>query len=114
MAHVVSSLGLTIAGPGAIVAREEAVLREAFRPQFTLSNDECVLNTSESPGPKQRRLQICGRLPSVDVWPAPLSVRGLKRQPQTALPVRDRLWPCNSPRLAYEVICEAKSPVLTL
>ena len=29
LAHVVSSLGLTMAGPGAIAACEEAVLREA-------------------------------------------------------------------------------------
>ena len=36
LAHVVSSLGLTMAGPGAIAACEEAVLREAAQLEASL------------------------------------------------------------------------------
>jgi nucleotide-binding universal stress UspA family protein len=36
LAHVVSSLGLAMAGPGAIAAREEAVLREAAQLEASL------------------------------------------------------------------------------
>jgi nucleotide-binding universal stress UspA family protein len=36
LAHIVSSLGLTMAGPGAIAACEEAVLREASELEYSL------------------------------------------------------------------------------
>src|SRR5215813_11404885 len=43
LAHVVSSLGLTMAGPGAIAACREAVLREAAQLEASLFEPELSL-----------------------------------------------------------------------
>ena len=104
LAHVVSSLGLSMAGPGAIAACEEAVLREAAQLEASL------VRTGALTGIQHKFVVRQGEL-----WP---ELREIIREESTDLVVvgthgRHGIAKLFFGSIAEQIFCQADCPVLT-
>jgi len=105
LAHVVSSLGLTMAGPGAIAACEEAVLREAA------DLEDSLIQAGALTGIQHKFIVRQG-----DIWP---ELREIIRQERTDLLVvgthgRHGIHKLIFGSIAEQIFRKADCPVLTL